>query len=56
MRFPRFALRDMVARSAAARRGLGIERLHAVVGASMGGMQALQWAVSHPRSWRRSSR
>ena len=27
---------------------LGIERLHAVVGASMGGMQALQWAVSHP--------
>jgi len=49
MRFPRFVLRDMVA---AQRRllveHLGIERLHAVVGASMGGMQALQWAVSHP--------
>jgi homoserine O-acetyltransferase len=27
---------------------LGVRELHAVVGASMGGMQALQWAVSHP--------
>lgn len=51
MRFPRFVLRDMVA---AQRRllleHLGIERVHAVVGASMGGMQALQWAVRHPGS------
>jgi len=51
MRFPHFVLRDMVA---AQRRllveHLGIERVHAVVGASMGGMQALQWAVSCPRS------
>jgi homoserine O-acetyltransferase len=49
MRFPRFALRDMVA---AQRRllteHLGVDRLAAVVGASMGGMQALQWAVTHP--------
>jgi homoserine O-acetyltransferase len=29
-------------------RHLGIATVHAVVGASMGGMQALQWAVSHP--------
>ena len=53
MRFPRFALRDMVA---AQRRllteHLGVDRLHAVVGASMGGMQGLQWAVSHPRFMR----
>ncbi len=50
MRFPRFALRDMVAaQHRLLTEGLGIERLHAVVGASMGGMQALQWAVSHPR-------
>ena len=53
MRFPRFVLRDMVA---AQRRllveHLGIDRLHAVVGASMGGMQALQWAVSHGDSIR----
>jgi homoserine O-acetyltransferase len=49
MRFPRFALRDMVAaQHRLLTNELGIERLHAVVGASMGGMQALQWAVSHP--------
>ena len=29
---------------------LGIERLLAVVGGSMGGMQALQWAVSYPQA------
>jgi homoserine O-acetyltransferase len=28
---------------------IGVGRLHAVIGASMGGMQALQWAVSHPQ-------
>jgi homoserine O-acetyltransferase len=27
---------------------LGIEKLHNVIGGSMGGMQALEWAVSHP--------
>ena len=32
---------------------LGVKRLRAVVGASMGGMQALQWAVSHPLRMRR---
>ena len=49
MRFPRFVLRDMVAaQRLLLAEHLGIERLHAVVGASMGGMQALQWAVSHP--------
>jgi homoserine O-acetyltransferase/O-succinyltransferase len=49
MRFPRFGLRDMVeAQRRLLVKHLGIERLHAVVGASMGGMQALQWAVSHP--------
>ncbi|MEO6897669.1 MAG: alpha/beta fold hydrolase, partial [Caldimonas sp.] len=49
MRFPRFALRDMVAaQHRLLVEHLGIERLHAVVGASMGGMQALQWATSFP--------
>ncbi len=49
MRFPRFVLRDMIeAQRRLLSERLGIERLHAVVGASMGGMQALQWAVSHP--------
>ena len=49
MRFPRFVLRDMVEAQRRLLVELGIERLHAVVGASMGGMQALQWAVSHPQ-------
>lgn len=46
--FPRFTIRDMVASQAAALDAIGVGALHAVVGASMGGMQALQWAVSHP--------
>ena len=47
--FPRFSIRDMVASQCALLGDLGIARLHAVVGASMGGMQALQWGVSHPQ-------
>jgi homoserine O-acetyltransferase len=49
MRFPRFTIRDMVnAQHQLLYGNLGIVSLRAVVGASMGGMQALQWAVSHP--------
>ena len=49
MRFPRFTLRDMVeSQYRLLTRQFGISRLQAVIGASMGGMQALQWAVSHP--------
>ena len=46
--FPRFAIRDMVASQHKLLDALGIGRLAAVVGASMGGMQALQWGVSAP--------
>jgi homoserine O-acetyltransferase/O-succinyltransferase len=50
MSFPRFTIRDMVsAQHRLLVEHLGIGRLHAIAGASMGGMQALQWAVSHPR-------
>lgn len=45
--FPAFGIRDMVASQAALLDHLGAGRLEAVVGASMGGMQALQWAVSY---------
>jgi homoserine O-acetyltransferase len=49
MRFPRFALRDMVeSQFGLLREEMGLNVLHAVVGASMGGMQALQWGVSYP--------
>ena len=46
--FPRFVLRDMVESQRYLLDSLRIDRLAAVVGASMGGMQALQWGVSHP--------
>jgi len=46
--FPRFTIRDMVESQRRLLDHLGIDRLIAVVGASMGGMQAVQWAVSHP--------
>jgi homoserine O-acetyltransferase len=46
--FPAYTIRDLVASQAALLDALGVGTLHAVVGASMGGMQALQWAVSQP--------
>ena len=47
--FPRFAIRDLVATQARLlSETLGLTSLRAVVGASMGGMQALQWAVRPP--------
>jgi homoserine O-acetyltransferase len=48
MKFPKFVMRDMVASQAKLMEHLGIKRVVAVVGPSMGGMQALQWGVSHP--------
>jgi len=49
MKFPRFAMRDMVAsQHRLLTEHLGISHVVAVVGPSMGGMQALQWGVSHP--------
>ena len=48
MQFPRFSLRDMVeSQFGLLREEMGLNILHAVVGASMGGMQALQWGVSY---------
>src|SRR5438132_11387663 len=49
MKFPRFLIRDMVAsQHRLLTQHLGIARVVAVVGPSMGGMQVLQWGVSHP--------
>lgn len=47
--FPRFAIRDMVRSQKRLLDHLRVESLHGVVGASMGGMQALQWGVSFPQ-------
>ncbi|MGB6065072.1 MAG: homoserine O-acetyltransferase [Desulfomonilaceae bacterium] len=46
--FPLINMGDMVNVQALLVQHLGIEKLHNVVGGSMGGMQALQWAVHHP--------
>lgn len=46
--FPHFTIRDMVLSQYLLLQHLGISHLVAVVGASMGGMQTLQWGVSHP--------
>jgi homoserine O-acetyltransferase len=46
--FPYVTVRDLVAAQARALDELGIERLALVIGASLGGMQALQWALDYP--------
>lgn len=51
--FPRFTIRDMVNSQKALLDHLGVDALDAVVGASMGGMQALQWGVSYPRAMKK---
>ena len=47
-RFPYITIRDQVAAQAAFADRIGVARWAAVIGGSMGGMHALEWAVSHP--------
>ena len=47
-RFPVITIADMVRTQRAFLDALGIGRLVCVAGASMGGMQALQWTIDHP--------
>ena len=47
--FPRFTIRDMVTSQVVfLTKTLGLKHLYAVIGGSMGGMQAFQWMVSYP--------
>ncbi len=48
MRFPVITVSDMARSQALLMDHLGIGQLHAVVGGSMGGMQALSWAAHFP--------
>ena len=48
LRFPVVTIGDMVRVQERLVSHLGIERLLAVMGGSMGGMQALDWAVRYP--------
>jgi homoserine O-acetyltransferase len=47
-RFPTITIRDQVAVEVALADALGIEKWAAVIGGSMGGMRALEWAVGYP--------
>jgi homoserine O-acetyltransferase len=47
--FPQFSIRDMVeSQHEMLTKFMGIKHLHAIMGISMGGIQAFQWAVSYP--------
>src|SRR5690348_13924224 len=49
MSLPKFTIRDMVeSQYRLLKEKFGIDHVVAVVGPSMGGMQVLQWGVSHP--------
>ncbi|MCB2376322.1 homoserine O-acetyltransferase [Hymenobacter sp. BT635] len=46
--FPLVTIRDMVAAHEALRQELGLERIHTLIGGSLGGQQALEWAILRP--------
>jgi homoserine O-acetyltransferase len=52
MSFPQVTIRDFVHIQRQLLDSLGVETLYCVGGPSMGGMQALQWAVEYPESVR----
>ncbi len=52
-RFPRITVRDQVAAEVALADHLGIAEFAAVLGGSMGGMRAVEWAIMQPHRVRR---
>jgi homoserine O-acetyltransferase len=48
MSFPIVSIRDFVNVQKALIESLGIRRLHAVIGASMGSLQAMEWGTAYP--------
>ena len=49
LKFPAITVADMVRAQAMLIDALGIDTLFCVIGGSLGGMQALQWAASYPK-------
>ncbi|MBL8551490.1 MAG: homoserine O-acetyltransferase [Hyphomonadaceae bacterium] len=49
LRFPGVTVADMVRAQAMLIEALGIDTLFCVIGGSLGGMQALQWAAAYPK-------
>lgn len=52
-RFPAVTIRDLVATEQRWAKALGIERWFAVIGGSLGGMRALEWAIDAPEQLER---
>ncbi len=50
--FPRLTIRDQVAAHRQLRAHLGLTQIHTLIGGSLGGMQALEWAIAQPRTFR----
>lgn len=46
--FPRLTIRDIVRAHRALADAIGVERIHVLVGSSVGGFQATEWAVEEP--------
>lgn len=46
--FPTLTIRDLVNALDLLRQELGIERIHTCIGGSVGGHQAVEWAIMHP--------
>ncbi len=46
--FPQFTVRDMVSALEELRKDLGFDKIHTLIGGSMGGMQAMEWAIVNP--------
>ena len=51
--FPALTIRDMVAAHRLLASHLGIDRIHALVGSSVGGFQPIEWAVTEPERFNR---
>ncbi|MEW5838998.1 MAG: homoserine O-acetyltransferase [Pseudomonadota bacterium] len=50
--FPIVTVNDWVVSQERLMRRLGIEQWAAIIGGSLGGMQVMQWAISHPKAMR----
>lgn len=46
--FPRVTVRDMIKTTIEVRKSLGINRIFLLIGSSIGGFQALEWAITEP--------
>ena len=51
--FPKVTVRDMITASIAVRKALGINKVDLLIGSSIGGFQAIEWAVTEPRVFKR---